>query len=396
MMRRGRKVRFVSLLGPLVTVLFGILFVPFLFFPGPWNSLAAEGFAESNETREQSRWANFSHSSRAHKAKKCSDCHKFPSANWENVRDESEAFPDVTDYPKHDSCISCHRTQFFSGSKPAICSNCHVNPSPKDSRRHPFANPREAYDRSQKGKSSFSEFAVRFPHEMHVAMMGSNIEGGQGEVTFAKASFRPLVQSETCSMCHQLTVPLGDGDEEYVTPPPKDLGDGFWLKKGTFMSSPIGHQQCFTCHSADSGIEPAPANCGACHQLRPAELETDFDAGAPKRMSIEDKMLVASWRTRDSSATFRHEFFSHMEMDCTSCHTISGIRTADWSANSVNVASCKNCHITATSDDGGILNYEIDSRKENPKFRCTKCHLGYSDLPVPESHTRAIEDLAGN
>jgi hypothetical protein len=28
----------------------------------------------------------------------------------------------------------------------------------------------------------------------------------------------------------------GDSDDEYLTPPPKNIGDAFWLKKGTFKA----------------------------------------------------------------------------------------------------------------------------------------------------------------
>src|SRR5690242_8876667 len=78
----------------------------------------------------QSKWTDFQHSSKAHQME-CSSCHKFPSDNWKKVRDEKTAFADVTDYPKHDSCLKCHQQQFFRrGPTPAICSNCHVNPGP--------------------------------------------------------------------------------------------------------------------------------------------------------------------------------------------------------------------------------------------------------------------------
>lgn len=382
-----------------VVAVFAVAAASVLFLPGPAGALAGERELAA-EPSGQSRYSKFSHDVEAHKKKECSECHKFPSDNWQKVRPESDAIPDITEYPKHDSCVSCHRQQFFSGSKPAICSICHVNPSPRDSRRHPFPNPPEAFDKSPKGKTSFSEFAVAFPHELHVAMLASRSPRTPStpatEPMFVRAGFRKAVQSETCAMCHQIAAPQGDADDEYVTKPPEKLGDAFWLKKGTFMASPSGHTQCFTCHSADAGLNPAPANCGTCHKLRPPDLKVDFDQAAAKRMAIEDKLLVASWRRRDSSATFRHEWFSHAEMDCTTCHALGDIRTADWSSNSVKISTCSNCHITATADDGGILNYEIDQRQKDPKFQCVKCHISYSGLPIPASHPEAIKALSGN
>ncbi|MEP6900440.1 MAG: cytochrome c3 family protein, partial [Actinomycetota bacterium] len=90
------------------------------------------------------RYSEFPHNK--HKLA-CSTCHNFPSANWKSVR-KTDAFPDITDYPRHESCLNCHRQQFFKGAKPQICSICHTNPSPNDSSRHPFPNPREIFDQS--------------------------------------------------------------------------------------------------------------------------------------------------------------------------------------------------------------------------------------------------------
>jgi len=50
------------------------------------------------------------------------------------------------------------------------------------------------------------------------------------------------------------------------------------------------------------------------------------------------------------------------------------------------------CHITATTDDGGVLNYEIDQRRKNGSFQCVKCHLGIGARPVPDSHLKAVAD----
>ena len=48
------------------------------------------------------------------------------------------------------------------------------------------------------------------------------------------------------------------------------------------------------------------------------------------------------------------------------------------------------CHVTATTDDGGILNHEIDQKKKNPSFVCTKCHITYGKETVPINHVEAI------
>src|SRR5215213_836958 len=116
-------------------------------------------------TRQRAaRYSEFPHSS--HKMK-CDSCHKFPSPNWKTVR-KTEAFPDITEYPRHESCLSCHRQQFFKGAKPAICSICHLSAQPQGGPRHPFPNPREIFDQSPKGKTARSDFQISFPHDKHI------------------------------------------------------------------------------------------------------------------------------------------------------------------------------------------------------------------------------------
>ena len=51
------------------------------------------------------------------------------------------------------------------------------------------------------------------------------------------------------------------------------------------------------------------------------------------------------------------------------------------------------CHITATTDDGGILNYEMDQKKSNPSFVCTKCHISFGKSAVPVTHIQAVNAL---
>src|SRR5215203_787236 len=80
-------------------------------------------------------YTKFTHSTAAHRKvadskDSCASCHKSPSDNWAQVRERDTAFPDITDYPEHDSCLSCHRQQFFRGVRPAICTVCHTVVSP--------------------------------------------------------------------------------------------------------------------------------------------------------------------------------------------------------------------------------------------------------------------------
>ena len=64
----------------------------------------------------------------------------------------------------------------------------------------------------------------------------------------------PVMEAPDCVVCHKTLNPEGTSGDEYVSKPPADIGDGFWLKKGTFKSAPIGHASCMTCHAQDSGL----------------------------------------------------------------------------------------------------------------------------------------------
>jgi hypothetical protein len=346
------------------------------------------GFAQKikpgSNSKSAFKYVDFPHSK--HKLQ-CDSCHKFPSSNWRTVR--KEAFPDVTDYPRHESCLKCHRPQFFGSSKPTICSVCHTNPSPRDSSRHPFPNPRELFDLSPKGKVASSDFSVSFPHGLHIEIVSSN----RKRSGFVNARFVMGVE-DSCKVCHQTYKPQGNLNDEFVIPQPAGWGDKFWLKKGTFKTTPIGHAVCSTCHSEESGILPAPSSCATCHSLRVDAKSSDYDPLLGAMMKVDDKVLLDSWRRRDSSATFRHEWESHADLDCAQCHNVTKINTLDPATKKVDVAACSVCHITATVNDGGILNSEVESRKKEARFSCTKCHLSYGKGAIPESHLRAIASQA--
>jgi hypothetical protein len=197
-------------------------------------------------------------------------------------------------------------------------------------------------------------------------------------------------------VCHQTYQPQGNSSEEYVTKAPKNLGDNFWLKKGTFKTIPTSHTICFTCHSADSGVAPEPKDCNVCHKLAtPHALKTDFDPKLAADMGITDKVMLARWSRRISAGGFRHEGGEHPDLNCLGCHKVDGaaFNTVDPKTWKVPVRSCggrDGCHVTVTTDDGGILNYELDQRKKDAKFVCTKCHVIFGKEAIPESHPQAI------
>ena len=350
-------------------------------------------------------YSKFSHNTQQHK-RACDSCHKFPSANWDKVRTGDAAFQDVTDYPQHPSCIGCHRQQFFSGAQPVICTVCHTNPSPRDSSRHPFRNPIEIFNASKKGQSAISEFGVSFPHDKHVDIVGEH-KNTANPGRFIPALFRQTAAGKpeqtaeesdpkSCAVCHKTYQAQGESDEEYVTKPPKSLAeDAFWLKKGTFKTSPT-HATCFTCHAPDA-VPPAATDCAGCHKLllptqrvQLSGAHDDFDAKISASMSIKDKLTLDRWSRRDT-VKFRHEWIPHASLSCTSCHNIATLNTLDPKTRT-QVKSCggegTGCHIEATAD--GVLNLELQKKKTDSGFQCTKCHLRNGKDPAPQTHIDAV------
>ena len=314
-------------------------------------------------------YTNFSHTTHVEKEKlACSSCHKFPTTNWKDVRKGDAAFPDVSEFPEHSSCLNCHRQQFFARERPApqICSNCHVKAIPADTTRYPFPSLGEPFLSTAKAVSFTSEFRVFFPHDKH-----SDAE---------------------CADCHQTYQPQGKSDDEFVTKPPKNLGDAFWLKKGTFKTRPLSHDKCFTCHNQESEVAPLPPNCDTCHKQRmPQKHVADFDEKLANTIGVADWWTRTAWRNRNSAGAFRHE--AHPDLKCDQCHHVATMNTTNDETQKVPVKSCggaEGCHVTATLDDGGILNYEIDQRKKSANFVCTKCHIAFGNKPVPASHISAI------
>lgn len=355
-------------------------------------------------------YAKFSHQTHAVTQKlACNSCHKVPSKNWKEFRKGDAAFPDVTDFPEHSSCLNCHREQFFARERPApaICSNCHIAVTPRDTARWLFPSLGDVTDPKLKRRDFVSEFGVGFPHDKHIDVVGMNLPGRQNRALFVQVSMlfgtrrgpqeKPKSgPPKSCPVCHATYQPQGNSSEEYVTKPPKNLGDAFWLKKGTFKTIPNSHTICFTCHNSDSGLAPEPKDCNVCHKLStPSSVKVDFDPALPATMGITDKMMLARWSRRISAGAFRHEGGEHPDLSCLNCHNVANasFSTVDPRTMKVPVRSCggaDGCHITATTDDGGILNFEIDQRKKDPKFVCTKCHVSFGKEPIPENHPQAI------
>src|SRR6266446_1112829 len=349
-------------------------------------------------------YTRFSHHTHVTQQKlACDSCHKFPTKNWNEVRKGSAAFPDVSDFPEHSACLTCHRAQFFARERPApaICSNCHMNVTPRDTSRFLFPSLGDIATAGVKTRDCVSEFQVSFPHDKHLDVVSLNMPGNglKARTGFIAVSWQQKkdqpTEPKSCPVCHQTYLPQGKSDEEYLTKPTKNLGDKFWLKKGTFKTIPNNHTTCFSCHNQDLGIAPAASDCNVCHKLKPAQASgiSDFDPNLAEQMSIIDNRIIATWRHRFSSGTYRHEGGDHPSVSCLSCHQVGTMNTLEPRTLKVAVKTCggaEGCHITATTDDGGILNYEMDQKKSNPNFVCSKCHISFGKSAVPLTHIQAV------
>jgi hypothetical protein len=112
-------------------------------------------------------------------------------------------------------------------------------------------------------------------------------------------------------------------------------------------------------------------------------------------MGITDRVMLRQWSRRISAGGFRHEGGMHPDINCLNCHNASSasFSTLDPKSMKVAIKSCgggDGCHVTATLEEGGILNYEIDQRMKDPKFACTKCHVTFGTEPMPANHPQAI------
>lgn len=351
-----------------------------LAFAWPVFATRVEGVGGRKASRPPAvDYTRFSHQTAAHE-KACASCHTFPSRNWKEARAGGEPFEDVTEFPDHASCIGCHREQFFARERPAprICSVCHVAVTPRLTGRRAFPSPPERFRADPRAREFVSAFRIAFPHAKHEGLFGD-----------APAS---------CATCHATYQSASAAKGAYETAPPKDLGDGFWLAKGTFKTTPDSHAACFSCHSAESGLAPAPTDCATCHVPAGPAGAADFDPKKAEAMGITDPAILDAWRRRHGSATFPHEGGVHAELECASCHEVAAMNTADDRATRVSVLSCSGemgCHVTATIDEGGALTYELERRKADSRFSCSKCHLAHGGAAVPPSHTAVVEKVRG-
>lgn len=352
-----------------------LIIAPFMaasFFYPRWSSNALESLEvnapQQTRRRAQRRvrapaasapsrdYSKFSHASPTHGRQECSACHETPTANWREAR----GFPDVADYPDHQSCMKCHRQQFFSGARPSICTICHTHVSPRDEARFAFPKP-----------STPQQFTVEFPHDKHQDVIASRAPRPetQGAVRFVRASQITSSQSgdaarkryNNCTICHETNA-------KSPAAPPGGWQDRFVPVADSFKTVPATHASCFNCHWKNQ--EPTKDNCAGCH-----------------RLSVAPQEVAAGWFKR-ISVKFTHVREQHTA-ECTTCHiNITRAASLRGLKPDVPVTSCAACHKTSTDRTIATLETELERKKRDTGFTCAKCHT--SDVgrnSAPASHS---------
>jgi hypothetical protein len=270
---------------------------------------------------QQVDYSKFSHSTKDHQAD-CNTCHKAPTKDWDN----SSSFPDITDYPDHDACVSCHRRQFFRGARPPICSVCHTKTSPRDEARYAFRNP-----------ASKLQFTIEFPHDKHQDVIAQVRSSRDPQIAFAHA---PQQNYNNCTICHA-------------------------TRTATFKASPTSHASCFNCHWKSQ--TPVASDCKGCHKLATGPYTL---AESPTRISVK----------------FIHDGGGERKQhvgECTTCHiNITKATSLRGLKPDVPITACTECHNKVGSRED--LNSELAALDKNPNFVCVYCHapeVGKLDAP---------------
>ena len=133
--------------------------------------------------------------------------------------------------------------------------------------------------------------------------------------------------------------------------------------------------------SATAGDEYVGSEaCKDCHEDQFKAFEKSSHAELAK---------MGSWKNKVTGCEACHEGGAHPDLVCTNCHQPARMNTVDPQTLRVSVKSCggaEGCHITTTTDDGGILNFELDQKKANSSFVCSKCHISFGKQGPPLEH----------
>ncbi|HEX8891265.1 MAG TPA: cytochrome c3 family protein, partial [Pyrinomonadaceae bacterium] len=115
----------------------------------------------------------------------CDDCHAIQSAAAPDAVTAAN-HPNIKGYPYHDSCVRCHRQQFFQGATPPICNVCHTRSSPRLTARDMDPFPKEG------DQTVAREFPGYFPHALHQGVIARWRATENTDSIFVRAMFKPL------------------------------------------------------------------------------------------------------------------------------------------------------------------------------------------------------------
>lgn len=373
-------------------------------------------------------YSRFDHNRAEHRRQTCDSCH-IVWAIEEKTQEMTSDSLDIKDYPEHESCLDCHRQQFFKGARPVICSNCHNVVSPRSDTR--FAFPK---------KSAASQFDNVFPHASHVksTMLGQ----------FKRISGPNANLQSSCMYCHKVNTTT-------FKPAKGAPADAFVPPAGTFMTTPSSHVTCFQCHF-QKGVEnretpPLATECVKCHaNIAAAPVVTPTPApkpSAPAKAAMATgteapnvaiipisahasaqkpaapvakkptpaptpiaahSVVAKAWPDR-VVLKFAHEKDAHKKrtnddgkevaITCLQCHTAARkamtLEDMRKKESNVQLPSCSSsgCHTatTGTAQLGLSLYRELRDRGKEPKFECALCHIPpYSMAEAPCGHYAAV------
>lgn len=311
----------------------------------------------------------------------CSDCHSINSPT-EPDQIAAATKPGVKGYPYHDSCVQCHRQQFFKGASPAICTVCHTRSSPRLTAHDMFSFPK------QNDQAIAREFPGYFPHSLHQSVIARNEsparDSNQGW-SFARASVKIFDDAtpkalDNCATCHEtdqrVPAPIAVGAAEVNYKP---------VEKGTFKTVPEGHASCFNCHWQSQ--KPTKDDCAGCHlsqsEYKKKKRAASADAALPGVLSPNAVQWFKTWPTawpKRLSIKFRHDTPNH-DVGCTTCHiNITQMETLNIPKADVPIATCAPCHISNSPvlrADGAthtIFSEMSDEAKDGKTNTCIGCH----------------------
>jgi len=312
----------------------------------------------------------------------CADCHAIPNAAAPDAI-AAATKPGIKGYPYHDSCVRCHRQQFFQGASPPICNVCHTRSSPRLTARDMDPFPKEG------DQTVAREFPGYFPHALHQGVIARRTQTGNDDSIFVRAVFKPFADTPTQAVDNCATCHVTD------TRPPTEITVGGTEGKfkpgaaGTFKTSPDGHASCFNCHWQSQ--KPTKDDCAGCHlsqsDYAKAKRTASFNAPLPGVLSPNAVQWFKTWPKdwpKRLSIKFRHESGSH-DIGCTTCHiNITQMERLNIPKADVPITTCAICHIksnlkndkTGEGVDETIYSEMTAEGKDadNKTHTCVGCH----------------------